>query len=847
MTKRMLIDASHPEETRVAILDGNRLEAFDFESATRKQLKGNVYLARVTRVEPSLQACFVEYGGNRQGFLAFSEIHPDYYQIPIADREALLREDEDEEDHDDHEHAHPTADQAELANAENTETTADSNAELTAEQNLENTENAETAGEGEQTAPGETTGDAEIVSAPAPSPAPQQRHSGGSPDVETVGGDEAEEARQFRKLKFYRRYKIQEVIKRRQILLVQVVKEERGMKGAALTSYISLPGRYCVLMPNSARSGVSRKISNYQDRKRMKSLITSLEVPDGMAVILRTAGADRPKTDIKRDCDYLLKVWDEIRENTLKATAPELIYEEGNLVKRAIRDLYGRDIEQIYVEGDEGYKTAKNLMKVLTPSHSKRVQQYKDKSVGLFQKYQVENQIDSVHDNRVELPAGGYIIINQTEALVAIDVNSGRSTRERNIEETAIRTNLEAAEEIARQMRLRDLAGLIVIDFIDMENHRNKVEVERRFKEFVRKDRARMQIGRISHFGLLELTRQRLRPSILEGSSSKCPTCNGLGVVRSTESSALSIFRAIEEDIGRRRSSEIRVSMASHAALYLLNHKRAGLADLELRHNTKIILEFDESLVPPAHKIERVKAQDTDQDDDQDGNNPRHNHRHKHGRNERPENDPAPVEDDIEDSNDESDESDSTNETTQEKSADTRSNNDRQGNRGDRNNGGEGGGRERFRKRGRRRGRDRFRNRGERGERGDRNFAGRDGGRDGERNQDAQNQDRQNQGGQSQSGQNQNASPGGNSDSYNRPNNQDSYQDIGSQDMGAAEARHESPDFEDRQPNHNRGQSADRNQQSGDRQIDSAADDNVAMVTESPSNPKRGWWRRAGN
>jgi len=590
MTQKMLIDASHPEETRVAILDGNRLEAFDFESASKKQLKGNIYLARVTRVEPSLQACFVEYGGNRQGFLAFSEIHPDYYQIPIADREALMAEEAAEEAQEDAEDNAAEGSEAPIA------VPADTAA-------------AETQGE-ENHAAGESEGEA------APQAQATPKASEGR-SVETMGGDEAEEASAYRRMKFFRKYKIQEVIKRKQILLVQVVKEERGMKGAALTSYISLPGRYCVLMPNSARSGVSRKINNYQDRRRMKSLISSLEVPDGMAVILRTAGADRPKTDIKRDCDYLLKLWDEIRDKTLQSNAPALIYEEGNLVKRAIRDLYHRDIEEVHIEGEEGYKTAKALMKVLTPSHAKRVQQFKDKTHGLFQKYQVESQIDAVHDNRVELPSGGYIIINQTEALVAIDVNSGRSTRERNIEETAYRTNLEAAEELARQMRLRDLAGLIVIDFIDMEHHGNKVQVERRFKEFCKKDRARMQLGRISHFGLMELTRQRLRPSVLEGSSSKCPTCNGLGVVRSTESSALAILRGIEEELSKRPSKELKVFMAIHSAMYLLNFKRVKLAELEAEHNTRILLEFDDTLVSPAHKIERIAMPGEHGDDDE--------------------------------------------------------------------------------------------------------------------------------------------------------------------------------------------------------------------------------------
>ncbi|TAH38312.1 MAG: ribonuclease E/G [Alphaproteobacteria bacterium] len=806
MTKRMLIDASHPEETRVAILDGNRLEAFDFESATKKQLKGNIYLARVTRVEPSLQACFVEYGGNRQGFLAFSEIHPDYYQIPIADREALLREDEEAQEEAEADAEPASQEGVSIETAPTEETISEETAPIA----------EESIGDAGETVPaeGETASEA-VEAAPAEQPVVDANQR--TPEVETVGGDEAEEARQFRKMKFYRRYKIQEVIKRRQILLVQVVKEERGMKGAALTSYISLPGRYCVLMPNSARSGVSRKISNYQDRKRMKSLITSLNVPDGMAVILRTAGADRPKTDIKRDCDYLLKLWDEIRETTLQSTAPSLIYEEGNLVKRAIRDLYGKDIEQIYIEGDEGYKAAKNLMKVLTPSHAKRVQQFKDESASLFQKYQVESQIDSVHDNRVDLPSGGYIVINQTEALVAVDVNSGRSTRERNIEETAVRTNLEAAEEIARQMRLRDLSGLIVIDFIDMENHRNKVSVERQFKEFVRKDRARMQIGRISHFGLLELTRQRLRPSVLEGSSSKCPTCNGLGVVRSVESSALSILRAIEDDLSRRRSRELKVFMATHAAIYLLNHKRAALTELEQKHNVKILLQFDDTLVAPAYRIDRVKA---DRDDEgENEHRPHRQHEHRH--------DSAPVEDSTE-------EEEATEET--EEDSETETAEDSESSEGDENQN--------------RRHSDRNRRDGERGDRGDRNERfgrrrrggrGRDRYRNRDRNRNRFNRDEN--GGQNHQG---------NGESYG--NEAPSFERT---DIAAAEASHESPNFEDTPPQH---YEAPRHRHSDpepamervtvqveDQRAEPRTDDNVAVVSESPSNPKRGWWRKTSS
>ena len=808
MTKRMLIDASHAEETRVAILDGNRLEAFDFESANRKQLKGNIYLARVTRVEPSLQACFVEYGGNRQGFLAFSEIHPDYYQIPIADREALMEQEEREvaeaEGDAPLSASESAAESAETENQENTAPTdasGESQADESEGQNPENS--AENSAEAEESASAESMESARETSNAAPN------------GVETMGGDEAEEARQFRKMKFYRRYKIQEVIKRRQILLIQVVKEERGMKGAALTTYISLPGRYCVLMPNSARSGVSRKISNYQDRRRMKSLISSLDVPDGMAVILRTAGADRPKTDIKRDSDYLLKLWDEVREKTLKSSAPALIYEEGNLVKRAIRDLYGRDIEQVYVEGDEGYKTAKALMKVLTPSHAKRVQQFKDKTTGLFQKYQVESQIDSVHDNRVELPSGGYIIINQTEALVAVDVNSGRSTRERNIEETAYRTNIEAAEEIGRQMRLRDLAGLIVIDFIDMENHRNKVDVERRFKEAVRKDRARMQIGRISHFGLLELTRQRLRPSVLEGSSSKCPTCNGLGTVRSTESSALTILRAIEEDLIRRKSSEIKVFMASHAALYLLNHKRAALAELEAEQKAKIILQFDDTLVPPAHRIERIKALES-RDDDESARDDREPIRHN-----------RPADDDNESSDESGDADDGADATSDDNDGNDSDGNSEQPQNASHNRGHDGGGR-----------RDRFQKRG----RGGRNRGGRDRFRGRNRNRPDRDRDpNQNQAGGGEPQDRGNFEPAGENLSAAH-----SRTVWSSQELEQDSAQSFAPKSYTAEPKRDHGQALDIIVADRAPDEDSKAPENVELITGTPSNPKRGWWRKLG-
>jgi len=544
-TKRMLIDAAHPEETRVVVLDGNRLEDYDVEVASRRQLKGNIYLAKVTRVEPSLQAAFVDYGGNRHGFLAFDEIHPDYYQIPVADREALVAE-------------HNAAEHADEAAANG----ADEDS-----------------------------------------------------SVETVGGDDEEiEVRRTRPSP--RHYKIQEVIKRRQILLVQVVKEERGNKGAALTTYLSLAGRYCVLMPNTARGGgISRKITHGADRKRLKTIVGALDLPEGMAVIVRTAGAERSKAEIKRDYEYLLRMWDRVRELTLESMAPTLVYEEGDLIKRSIRDLYGRDIEEIIVDGDAAYRTAKDFMKLLIPSHAKRVRLYEEHDLPLFQRYRVEGQLDAMHQSVVQLESGGYIVINPTEALVAIDVNSGRATRERNIEETALRTNLEAADEVARQLRLRDLAGLIVIDFIDMEVSRNQSQVERRLKEAMKNERARVQLGRISPFGLLELSRQRLRPSLLETSFETCPHCAGAGLRRTIESTALSMLRRIEEEGIGGKSSEIAVHMPTEVALYLLNIKRRTLGEIENRHGFAVAIVADDSLIPPDCRIDRVKAERTDEDE----------------------------------------------------------------------------------------------------------------------------------------------------------------------------------------------------------------------------------------
>jgi ribonuclease E len=682
MAKRMLIDAAHPEETRVVVLNGHRLEEFDFETSTKKQIKGNIYLAKVTRVEPSLQAAFVEYGGNRHGFLAFGEIHPDYYRIPVADRMAALEadraaeaaEDEREELHVESGEAAPVAAppfeeppaeeapdhlaeaapadviresdaDAFSASANNDSFIAEPEAEQPGSVELIDTPPAgdslaaEPPAIAESQSPyepvppdgdafaeddsidGAQPGDAsdELVaahaadSAPgiiAPSEdaevstaAPQPNHA-----IETVGGDEIDETTR-RRARPYRHYKIQEVVKRRQIMLVQVTKEERGNKGAALTTYISLAGRYCVLMPNTPRGGgVSRKITSMTDRRRLKDLMGDLEVPEGMGVIVRTAGSERSKTEIARDFEYLLRLWDDIRELTLKSTAPALVYEEGNLIKRSIRDLYSRDIDEVLVDGREGYDTAKSFMRMLMPSHATRVRVYNDPSVPLFHRFQVEGQLDAIHSQVVQLRSGGYIVINPTEALVAIDVNSGRSTRERNIEETALKTNLEAAEEVARQLRLRDLAGLVVIDFIDMEEHRNNGAVERRLKEAMRHDRARIQLGRISPFGLLELSRQRLRPSLLEASTQSCPHCNGTGHIRSTESTALHVLRAIEEEGMRRRSAEITVAVPSAVALYILNQKRAALQHTEARYGFHVTVTEDDTLVPPAFRLDRVRA-----------------------------------------------------------------------------------------------------------------------------------------------------------------------------------------------------------------------------------------------
>jgi ribonuclease E len=685
MSNKMIIDASHPEETRVVVLKGNRVEEFDFESANKKPLRGNIYLAKVTRVEPSLQAAFVDYGGNRHGFLAFSEIHPDYYQIPVADRQALLddearshREDEDEptgERRSRRHHRRSRGAEAELraANDDRVVETApvDSQIALRDDEEVRDEDGgAESAAAGDEPSFDVADADALAIQAeanesPAPAPEPDSAEApaaaepaleapateaeaasapsgetdaapaaegeeddddeeeeevttlgGGGEEpaaraprrsgddegeaVEHIGGDEIDEAPR-RAPRLRRQYKIQEVIKRRQVLLVQVVKEERGNKGAALTTYLSLAGRYSVLMPNTARGGgISRKITNAQDRGRLKAIADELEVPEGMGVILRTAGASRTKPEVKRDFEYLLRMWETVRETTLSSSAPTLVYEEGSLIKRAIRDLYSKEVEEIVVAGESGFREARDFMRLLMPTHVKSVLPYRD-SQPVFAKSGVEAQLDAMFSNQVTLKSGGYIVINQTEALVAIDVNSGRSTREHNIEDTALRTNLEAADEIARQLRLRDLAGLIVVDFIDMEEGRNNRAVERRMKDALKNDRARIQVGRISHFGLLEMSRQRIRTGVLEGSTIVCPHCTGAGVVRSTASVALHVLRVLEDALIKSATHDMTVRARTPVALYILNQKRPHLRDLERRFGVSILVEADDTLTGVNH------------------------------------------------------------------------------------------------------------------------------------------------------------------------------------------------------------------------------------------------------
>ncbi|MDQ0317709.1 ribonuclease E/G [Amorphus orientalis] len=554
MANKMLVDAAHPEETRVVVVRGNRVEDFDFEAAARKPLRGNIYLAKVTRVEPSLQAAFVDYGGNRHGFLAFNEIHPDYYQIPHADRQALL----------------------------------DAEAEDAAERSRSEDSPKKSSRNGDSDAANDSD---------ASSEAGENGDNGDDDSVESVGADDAlDEVLERRSRPARKTYKIQEVIKRRQILLVQVVKEERGTKGAALTTYLSLAGRYSVLMPNTARGGgISRKITTPQDRKRLKEIVSDLDVPEGMGVILRTAGASRTKAEIRRDFEYLIRMWETVRDLTLKSVAPTLVYEEGSLIKRSIRDLYNKDIDEILVHGEPAYKEAKDFMRMLMPSHAKNVKPYRE-ITPIFTRFGVEAQLDAMFSPQVTLPSGGYIVLNPTEALVSIDVNSGRATREHNIEATALQTNMEAAEEIARQLRLRDLAGLIVIDFIDMEEKRNNRSVERKVKDCLKVDRARIQVGRISHFGLLEMSRQRIRQGVVESSTTLCPHCHGTGSVRSTDSVALYVLRALEDHLLKSANHHLTVRTPTEVALYILNQKRQHLAELEQRFGLTVAIMADTEL-----------------------------------------------------------------------------------------------------------------------------------------------------------------------------------------------------------------------------------------------------------
>ena len=637
MTKKMLIDATHAEETRVVVVDGNKVEEFDFESLNKRQLAGNIYLAKVIRVEPSLQAAFVDYGGNRHGFLAFSEIHPDYYQIPKADREALLREEAEAAREEEEAAAKPKPRSRSRSRkpaqplVEGAPATGD--AVIASEDILpEGLADAPIPGEPQSgdrplddlPPPSAASGELEIAVAeePAFEPAeasaeaaqPQARdaspedEAAAPAEYESVGGDDVAEERAAPRRPRARRYKIQEVIKVRQILLVQVVKEERGNKGAALTTYLSLAGRYCVLMPNTARGGgISRKITNAADRKKLKEISSSITVPEGAGLIIRTAGAARTKTEIKRDYEFLLRQWEQIRDLTLKSIAPAPIYEEGSLIKRAIRDLYSREMDEILVDGERGYREAKDYMKMLMPSHAKNVKHYAD-AMPLFSKFQVESYLSAMFNPVVQLKSGGYIVIDVTEALVAIDVNSGRATREASIEDTALKTNLEAAEEAARQMRLRDLAGLIVIDFIDMEDRRNNAAVEKRLKEKLKSDRARIQLGRISGFGLMEMSRQRLRPGMIEATTKACPHCHGTGRVRSDDSLALAMLREIEEEGVRQRSKEVLVAAPVEIANYILNQKREHVAMIEARFGLSVRVEGDPALISPEYRIERFKT-----------------------------------------------------------------------------------------------------------------------------------------------------------------------------------------------------------------------------------------------
>nr|WP_284145092.1 ribonuclease E/G [Pseudosulfitobacter pseudonitzschiae] len=620
----MLIDATHAEETRVVVVDGNKVEEFDFESENKRQLAGNIYLAKVTRVEPSLQAAFVDYGGNRHGFLAFSEIHPDYYQIPVADREALMEEERalaeaqraKDEDDDKPKRSSSRSRSRSRSSTKAEETSSDdavtSSDEVGGMETIDLSEGDDGVDEG--SSPMET-----VRETPVETPAADDDHDHDDEDVaadaadkddsiESVADeDDSDDIRPVRKPRA-KRYKIQEVIKVRQILLVQVVKEERGNKGAALTTYLSLAGRYCVLMPNTARGGgISRKITNAVDRKKLKEIANEIEVPRGAGLIVRTAGAKRTKAEIKRDYEYLQRMWEQIRELTLKSIAPAKIYEEGDLIKRSIRDLYNRDIDEVFVEGERGYRIAKDFMKMIMPSHAKNVKRYED-SLPLFARYQVESYLAGMFNPTVQLPSGGYIVIGVTEALVAIDVNSGRATKEGSIEQTATKTNLEAAAEVARQLRLRDLAGLIVIDFIDMDERKNNAAVEKMMKDKLKTDRARIQVGRISGFGLMEMSRQRLRPGMIEATTQPCQACHGTGLIRSDDNLALSILRQIEEEGTRRRSREVLVKCPVGISNFLMNQKREHIAQIEVRYGLSVRIEGDPTLISPDFNIEKFKT-----------------------------------------------------------------------------------------------------------------------------------------------------------------------------------------------------------------------------------------------
>ena len=620
MPKKMLIDATHAEETRVVVVEGNKVDEFDFESLNKRQLSGNIYLAKVTRVEPSLQAAFVDYGGNRHGFLSFAEIHPDYYQIPVADREALIAEEEA--------YAKTLEEEANLAQQKKSRIRkrkpkviaeeADSEISISSdviEKSDENVEILNVTENQDSSNPNSITDNEEVSDNPidldlknnSEINVESDNEENSDSEIESVADDDIEEEVRPRKPR-PRRYKIQEVIKVRQILLIQVVKEERGNKGAALTTYLSLAGRYCVLMPNTARGGgISRKITNVQDRKKIKEITSELDVPKGAGLIVRTAGAKRNRDDILRDYEYLMRQWTQIRDVTLESIAPTQIYAEGDIIKRSIRDLYNNDIDEIIVDGERGYEAAKAYMTMLMPTHVKRVKQYKNK-MPLYARYQVENYLGGMFNPTVQLKSGGYIVIGVTEALVAVDVNSGKATKESSIEKTALKTNLEAADEVARQLRLRDLAGLIVIDFIDMEERRNNIAVEKRMKDKLKSDRARIQVGRISGFGLMEMSRQRLRPGMLEATTKECPHCLGTGLVRSDDSQALSILREIEEEAIRKRTKEILATVPVGISNYLMNHKRENIALIESQYGISIIIEASSSMVGTDYELEKRKT-----------------------------------------------------------------------------------------------------------------------------------------------------------------------------------------------------------------------------------------------